>query len=112
MERVTRGDVCLVAGGPDYSGKPRPAIVVQDDRFDLTSSLTICPLTSNPTEAPLLRPELAPSERNGLRAPCRMMIDKLTTVRRTKIGARIGRLDDADISRMNRAMVVFLGLAG
>jgi mRNA interferase MazF len=109
---VKRGEIWTVAGGPEYAGKPRPAVVVQDDRFDATASVTICACTTDPTDAPLFRLSVEPSEQNGLRAPCRLMVDKVTTVPRAKVGSRVGRLDDEDLVRLNRALVVFLGLAG
>jgi mRNA interferase MazF len=109
---MRRSEIWTAAGGKDYAGKPRPVVIVQDDRFDATASVTVCAFTTDPTEAPLLRLPVEPNERNGLRAPCRLMVDKITTVPRTKLGSRLGRLDDAQMLRLNRAMVVFLGLAG
>jgi mRNA interferase MazF len=109
---VRRGEIWTAAGGSGYAGKPRPVVIVQDDRFDATASVTICAFTTDPTDAPLFRLPVAPTEQNGLRASCRMMVDKITTVPRGKVGSRIGRLDDEDIVRLNRAIVVFLGLAG
>jgi mRNA interferase MazF len=109
---VKRGEIWTVAGGKDYAGKPRPVVILQDDRFDGTSSITICAFTGDPAEAPLFRLPVAPSERNGLRVACRLMVDKITTVPKTKIGVRLGRLDEEDILRLNRAALVFLGLAG
>lgn len=109
---MTRGEIWTVAGGKGYAGKPRPVVILQDDRFDATDSLTICVFTTDPTDAPLFRLPVEPNERNGLRAPCRLMVDKITTVPKTKVGSRVGRLDDADIVRLNRATLVFLGLAG
>ena len=109
---MKRGEIWSVTGGPDYAGKPRPAVILQDDRFDRTSSITICAFTTDPTEAPLFRIPIEPSERNGLRTGSRVMADKITTVPRARIGKRIGRLDHEDVIRLNRAMVVFLGLAG
>jgi mRNA interferase MazF len=108
---VQRGEVWIVAGGKDYVGKPRPVVVVQDDAFAATESVTICAFTTDPTVAPLFRLPVEPSERNGLRARCQLMVDKITTVRRAKMGRRIGRLDDEDLLRLNRAALVFLGLA-
>ncbi|MGH9244711.1 MAG: type II toxin-antitoxin system PemK/MazF family toxin [Acidimicrobiales bacterium] len=107
---MRRADIWTVAGGADYAGKPRPAAIVQDDRFD-TDSVTICPFTTDPTDAPLFRLEIEPSASNGLRDSCRLMVDKITTVSRSRLGAHIGVLDDADLVRLNRAMVVFLGIA-
>jgi mRNA interferase MazF len=108
---MRRGDICIVAGGKDYAGKPRPAVIVQDDRFDGTDSITICAFTTDATEAPLFRLPVEPNARNGLRAACRLMVDKIMTVPKAKIGAQVGRLDDDDILRLNQAILVFLGLA-
>jgi mRNA interferase MazF len=108
---MRRGDICIVAGGKDYAGKPRPAVIVQDDRFDGTDSITICAFTTDTTEAPLFRLPVEPSARNGLRIASRLMVDKITTVPKSKIGATAGRLDDDDILRLNQAILVFLGLA-
>ena len=109
---MRRGEIWTVAGGRDYAGKPRPAVVLQDDRFDATMSITICAFTTDPTEAPLFRLLIEPSASNGLRVPCRLMVDKVATVPKSKAGSRLGRLDDDDILRLNRAVLVFLGLAG
>ncbi|HEX4098745.1 MAG TPA: type II toxin-antitoxin system PemK/MazF family toxin, partial [Caulobacteraceae bacterium] len=109
---VRRGEVWTVSGGPDYAGKPRPVVVVQDDRFAATSSVTICAFTTNSTDVPLFRLLVQPSDRNGLRTASRLMVDKITTLPESKVGARIGHLDDEDMLRLNRAMLVFLGLAG
>jgi mRNA interferase MazF len=108
---VARGEIWTIAGGSDYAGKPRPAVIVQDDDFEATLSITVCLFTTDPTEAPLFRIPVSPSEENGLRAPSSMMVDKLTTVSREKLGSRIGKLGDEDIVRLNRAILVFLGLA-
>jgi mRNA interferase MazF len=108
---MRRGDIWTVSGGKGYAGKPRPVAVLQDDRFDVTDSITICAFTTDETEAPLFRLAVEPSERNGLRATCRLMVDKITTVPKSKVGAHVGRLDDEDILRLNQAMIVFLGLA-
>lgn len=107
---MRRAEIWTVAGGTDYTGKPRPAVIVQDDRFD-TDSVTVCPFTTDPTEAPLFRLSIVPSPTNGLRDPSQLMVDKLTTVRRSRLGDQLGVLDEADIVRLNRAMVVFLGIA-
>jgi mRNA interferase MazF len=108
---VKRGEIWTVAGGKDYAGKPRPVVILQDDRFDMTDSVTGCAFTTDPTDAPLFRLPIEPSEGNGLRAVCRLMVDKITTVPKAKIGARIGRLADEDMVRLNRAVLVFLGIA-
>ena len=109
---MKRGEVWTVSGGPDYTGKPRPIAIVQDDRFEGLESITFCPFTTNPTPAPLFRLPVKPSDRNGLREESSLMTDKITTVARVKLGKRIGSLDDDDVVRLNRALMVFLGLAG
>ncbi|MNE03504.1 Toxin MazF [compost metagenome] len=107
---MRRGDIWTVSGGRDYAGKPRPVVIVQDDSFDGTDSITICAFTSDATDAPLFRLLMEPNDRNGLRAVSRLMVDKVTTVPKSKIGTQVGRLDDEDIVRLNQAMMVFLGL--
>jgi len=109
---MRRGEIWSVAGGTDYAGKPRPAVIVQDDSFDATESITICAFTTDETEAPLFRLAVRPSPGNGLRAACRLMVDKITTVPKSKLGTLLGRLDEEDILRLNQAALVFLGLAG
>src|SRR3984893_10890690 len=90
---MKRGEIWTVAGGGAYSGKPRPAVIVQDDRFDANDSIVVCPLTTDPTQAPIFRVAVHPSTQSGLRAPCRMMVDKLTAVPRRRFGNRDCSLD-------------------
>jgi mRNA interferase MazF len=108
---MKRGEVWTVSGGGAYAGKPRPAVIVQEDRFDSTSSITLCVFTTDPTEAPLLRMLIEPTDRNGLSSASRLMVDKVTTVPKARLGKRIGKLNDEDVVRLNRALTVFLGLA-
>lgn len=108
---MKRGEIWSVAARGAYTGKPRPAVIVQDDHFDATASVTICVLTSDPTQAPLFRLRVQPDVANGLDRTSSLMVDKLTTVPKTSLGEQIGRLGDEDIARLDRAIVVFLGLA-
>jgi len=109
---MKRGEIWTVAGGGDYTGEPRPAVIIQDDSFDATASISICAFTTDPTEAPLFRVPIEPSEKNGLRAPSGLMVDKLTTVSKERLGFLVGNLGDEDMVRLNRAILVFLGMAG
>jgi mRNA interferase MazF len=108
---VKRGEIWTVSGGASYTGKPRPAVIVQEDRLNQTASITLCAFTTDPTEAPLLRMVIEPTDRNGLKNASRLMIDKVTTVPKTRVGKRIGKLSVEDLVRLNRALTVFLGLA-
>jgi mRNA interferase MazF len=108
---MNRGEVWIASAGQDYAGKPRPVIIVQSSRFDALASVTVCPCTTDPTDAPLFRLAIAPSAANGLKDPSRLMADKITTIPKTKLGAKIGELSDEDILRLDRAILVFLGLA-
>ena len=87
-------------------------VIVQDDNFDETASIAICGFTSDETDAPLFRLPIAPNAANGLDQPSRLMADKVTTMPKAKLGRRIGRLSAADTTRLNRAIALFLGLAG
>src|SRR5690606_21391682 len=110
---VRRGEIWTAADGvSDFGGKPRPVVVIQDDRFEGTESITVCPFTTSTVEAPLIRLDVEPNEVNGLDRPSRLMVDRVTTLRRSRLGERIGRLDDADMLRLGRAIMVFLGFAG
>jgi mRNA interferase MazF len=108
---MIRGEVWTASGGGDYAGKPRPVVLVQSDRFPTGDSVTVCPFTTDPTDAPLLRLAILPAGGNGLRDASRIMVDKITTVPRAKLGRRIGRLSDTDMHRLERAILIFLGLA-
>lgn len=108
---MRRGDIHIGAARGAYTGKPRPVVIVQDDRFDATASVTICPLTTDPVEAPLTRIAIEPTAATGIEQPSQIMVDKITTVPRTNVRDHLGRLADADLIRLDRALVVFLGLA-
>lgn len=109
---MKRGEIWTAAAGSGYVGKPRPVVIVQDDRFDATASVTVCAFTTDPTDAPLFRLLVEADDETGIREPSRLMVDKLTTIARSKLGERVGRLSDEDMVRLDRAMLVFLGLAG
>ena len=108
---MIRGEIWAVSGGADYAGKPCPVVILQSNSFEGLGSVTVCPFTTDPTEAPLLRLVITPSDGNGLRDISRIMIDKITTVSKSKLGPQIGRMSDEDMLRLNRGVMVFLGLA-
>lgn len=109
---MRRTEIWTAAVGSGYVGKPRPVVVLQDDRFDALESVTVCAFTTDPTEAPLIRLVVEPDDTNGLRERCSLMVDKITTIPVSKLGDRVGRLADDDVVRLSRAVLVFLGLAG
>lgn len=106
---MRRGELWTVAGGV-YATKPRPALILQDDLFDLTDSVTVAPLTSNLTDAPLLRHRVEATELSGLRTASDVMVDKITTVRRSNLQQRVGRLTSQQLVEVERMVVIFLGL--
>ncbi len=100
-----------VAAAGDY-GKPRPAVIVQSDAFpEIHASVIVCQMTSELFDAPDFRITVNPSRANGLRVPSQIMADKLVTVRRDRVGKRVGRLADDDIKRLNAALAFVMGLA-
>ncbi len=105
---MRRGDIVTVAGGV-YASKPRPALVVQDDRFDATDSLTVCPFTTTEVDAPLLRVPVVANEANGLGQDSYLMVDKITTVRRSNARTVLGRLEATTLVEFERRLLVFLG---
>jgi mRNA interferase MazF len=104
-----RGDVITVAVSGDY-GKPRPAVIIQADAFDGTASLTVLPLTSDLHDLPLLRVTVEPGAATGLRVRSQVMVDKPTTILRTKAGGKIGALDRATMTNVGQALRTFLEL--
>ncbi len=106
---MPRGDV-IVAAGAGHAGKPRPCVVLQADAFADTDSLTVRLLPGEAVDAPDLRLPIAPSEGNGLQKPSWAMVDKIMTLRRVNVGRTIGRLTDEEMTRISRAIIVFLGL--
>jgi mRNA interferase MazF len=109
---MKRGEIWTVAAGGGYGGKPRPAVIVQDDRFDATPSVTVCPFTTSEADAHPARLVVRPSEANGLGTESRLMVDKLMTVPRKKLGRRVGALGSDDQRMLDRSMLLFLGLVG
>ena len=107
---MRRGDLVPVAMPGDF-GKLRPALVIQSDRFDGTATVTALLLSGTLIDAPLIRHDLTPNPENGLRKPSQVMFDKAMTVRRDRLGPPFGRLDDADMVAVSRALAVFLGVA-
>ncbi|MDQ2861183.1 MAG: type II toxin-antitoxin system PemK/MazF family toxin [Pseudomonadota bacterium] len=106
---LARGDLVTVALSGDY-GKPRPALVVQDDAFMGLESVTVLLLTSELREAPLVRIAMQPSSENGLQRASDVMIDKAATVPRSRLGARIGLADAETLRAVDLALTRFLGL--
>jgi mRNA interferase MazF len=105
-----RGQLVTIAAPGDY-GKPRPALIIQADVFSRHPSTTFLPLTSDLTDRPLTRVTVDPSDSNGLAKPSQVMIDKIQTVSRERVGEPIGRLGDEAMVRVTRALAVFLGFA-
>ena len=108
---MRRGEIWTAAGGGDYTRKPRPVVILQDDRYDATDSVTVCPLTTDPDDLSFFRIMIEPNDRNGLDEASRIMADKVTTLRKSRLGAALGQLDDEDMLRLNRAVLTFLGFA-
>lgn len=109
---MTRGEIWTSASGTDYGGKPRPVVIIQHQHFATLNSVTICGFTRDTTEASLFRVPVEPSTINGLEFPSRIMVDKILTVPKNKLGYRIGELSAKDIARLNTAIAMFLGLIG
>ncbi len=106
---ISRGDLVSVVLSGDY-GKPRPALVVQDDAFSALPSLTLLPLTSDLRDAPLVRITAEPSRDNGLQRRSQVIIDKAATVPHSRLGRRIGQLDADTMRSVGAALARFLGL--
>jgi len=108
--RIKRGDIVTVSAKGHYSGKPRPALILQSDLFSAIGSVTICLLTTEILDAPLFRLTIEPSASNGLQQVSQIMIDKIVTVPQDTLGPRIGSLDHDLLVRVDRSLAVFLGI--
>jgi mRNA interferase MazF len=108
---MRRGDLVTVALQGDF-GKPRPALVIQSDRFEASATVTVLLLSATLVDAPLFRIDVEPSIGNGLHASSQIMVDKAMTVRRERIGPVIGRLDDEMMLAVERSLALWFGLAG
>lgn len=104
------GDIHVAAARGAYTSKPRPVVIVQDDRFGASASVTVCPLTTNPTDALLIRIAVASNDATGIDQPSRIMVDKVTTMPRSNLRDRLGRIADDDLARLDSALIVCLGL--
>ena len=108
---MTRGAIVVVAAKGAYTGKPRPAVIVQADLYNPThSSLTVCPITSDCVDAPLFRVTLPPGERTGLTIVSQVMIDKIVSVPRSAIVREVGRCDALHLELIDDALRRWLDL--
>ena len=107
---MRRGDLVPVAIPGDF-GKPRPALVIQSDQFDGTATVTVLLLTGTCVDAPLIRVDVEPSPENGLRKRSQVMVDKVMTVRRDKLGEPFGKLGDGAMIAVTRSLALFFGFA-
>jgi mRNA interferase MazF len=107
---MRRGDYVTVAMQGDH-GKPSPALIVQNDSLLLTYSVVVCPLTTTViADAEPLRLTVEPNERNGLKNRSQIMLDKISSVPRDKIGGIIGHADAITQRRVTQGLTVLLKL--
>jgi mRNA interferase MazF len=102
---VTRGEIVVITAKGAYTGKPRPAIVVQSDLFNPThASVTVCPITSDCIDAPMFRVTVPPGARTGLRVPSQIMIDKIVTVPTSSVAKSVGRCQADELGAVDDAL--------
>lgn len=107
---MRRGEIWVVGGGV-YAKKPRPALVIQDDLFELSESVTVIPMTSRLNDAPLFRVRIPAMEESGLRSDSEVMIDKITTIKKSHVTDRIGKVPSSDMVAIERLLMAHLGIA-
>lgn len=106
---MKRGDLVTIALQVDY-GKPRPALIVQSDHFDEHPSVTILPVTGELRNAPLFRIGVEPDANNGLQKTSEIMVDKVQSVPRERIGEVFGHVSEDQMLAVSRSLAVFLGV--
>lgn len=109
---MKRGELWTISGGSGLAGKPRPAVIVQDNAFAEVPSVVVCPFTTSEDDPFFFRILIEPSARNGLRAPSRVMADKIAALPRSRLGRRLGTLTGAEMEQVDGILIIFLGLAG
>lgn len=107
---MRRGDLVTVALPGDF-GKPRPALVIQSERFEEVGTIAVMLISGTLVNAPLIRPTIEPTPENGLRKPSQVMVDKIMAVKKDRLGPAFGRLDEEMMLSVTRSLAVFLGLA-
>ncbi|MEA3029175.1 MAG: mRNA interferase MazF [Sphingomonadales bacterium] len=107
---MKRGEIWTGAAGSGYGGKPRPFVIIQEDRVGASKSITVCGLTTELASEPRLRPVVAPDGENGLREPSAIMVDKIVTFARERLDRRVGRLGPEDVRAFDLALLIFLGM--
>jgi mRNA interferase MazF len=106
---MQRGDLITVALRGD-AGKPRPALVIQADHFSDLSTVVVLPLTSALLDLPLVRVTIEPSPATGLQQRSQVMIPRLQSVPRAKLGPVIGAVDAVTLLEVTRRLTVLLGI--
>lgn len=108
---MTRGEIVVVATRGAYTGKPRPAVVVQSDAYNEThASVTLCPITSDVVDAPLFRVAVPAGPRTGLETASQVMVDKVVSVPRSAVGKAIGRCASTEVDAIGEALRGWLAL--
>jgi mRNA interferase MazF len=106
-----RGEVWWVAFDPSLGGeiqKTRPALVVSNDGANMAlNRLIVVPLTSQIAKVYVGQ---AMVTLNG--EPRKAMADQLTTVSRQRLRSRLGAISTSDISAVERAILLHLGIRG
>jgi len=105
---MQRGDLVTVSLRGDY-GKPRPALIIQSDLLTDLESVVLCPVTSDLRNA-AFRVTVEPNPANGLDALSQVIMDKLSTRPRARISEPLGRLDDARMKAIDRALLLVTGV--
>ncbi len=107
---MNRGDFVAIAMQGDF-GKPRPALIIQSDKFGEHATVTVLLVSSTVVDAPLFRVAVQPNKTNGLQKPSQVMVDKAMTVKRDKLGDAFGCASDEVMLEVGRCLAVFLGVA-
>ena len=109
---MRRGEIWTISSGGDFTGKPRPALVIHDDRYQSKTAATFLPLTTTFSQPSMLRVGLEPTTLNGLREASAVQVNRIAIVKLDKVGKRLGRLDETTMAEVDRALAAYLGLTG
>jgi mRNA interferase MazF len=106
---MNRGELWIGAES-GYASKPRPALIIQSDRYSRDESVVICLVTSHATDdtGADYRVALPRSKTNGLKVDSFVMLDKAVAIPRHKLGKRIGVVEPKKMDEIYSRLIDFL----
>lgn len=108
---MRRGDIIVASQRGDYTGKPRPYVVVQrGSTLGHSSSVTACPITSELLGPGKTRIALPAGVTTGLLVASEVEINRIATLRRERVSEVIGQVPSEQMRMIDKALKIWLDL--